>query len=120
MRATRAQADRVFIKRVSSVLENTAEPDIFQQPVDDLIVERRTCYRCCDSNGSEVLAPSGGVNGGYVPWWRYPYRWKLFEAGVRVIRLECLADRLRELPFRVDRLKTGTPPRIDGSTLIIP
>jgi len=119
VRATRAQADRVLYKAaVREILENQANLAIFQQAVDDLIVEGE-CVRGVVTNiGLKFYARSVVLTAG------------TFLGGKIHIGLDnhsggragdqpsiALAHRLRELPFRVDRLKTGTPPRIDAKTV---
>ncbi|MDH5593419.1 MAG: tRNA uridine-5-carboxymethylaminomethyl(34) synthesis enzyme MnmG [Gammaproteobacteria bacterium] len=119
VRATRAQADRILYKGVvRSVLENTPNLTIFQQPVGDLIVEGERVAGVVTEQGIKFYAPTVVLTVG------------TFLGGVIHIGLDnheggragdppsnALAKRLRELPFRVDRLKTGTPPRIDGKTV---
>lgn len=119
VRATRAQADRVLYKAaVREILENQAKLHIFQQAVDDLIVEGDTVKGVVTQMGLKFYAPSVVLTAG------------TFLGGKIHIGLEnhsggragdppsiALADRLRELPLRVDRLKTGTPPRIDARSV---
>jgi tRNA uridine 5-carboxymethylaminomethyl modification enzyme len=119
VRATRAQADRVLYKQaVRTVLENQPGLSIFQQAVDDLLVENGHVIGVVTQMGLKFQAPTVVLTVG------------TFLGGVIHIGLEnhqggragdppanALARRLRELPFRVDRLKTGTPPRIDGKTI---
>ena len=119
VRATRAQADRVLYRQfVRQSLENQPHLTIFQQPVDDLIVQGDTVEGVVTQMGLRFYAPSVVLTAG------------TFLGGKIHIGLEnasggragdppsiALADRLRELPLRVDRLKTGTPPRIDGRTI---
>lgn len=115
VRATRAQADRVLYKAaIRSILEKQENLWIFQQSVDDLIVEGDTVRGVVTQMGLKFLAPTVVLTAG------------TFLGGKIHIGLEnhsggragdppsiALADRLRELNLRVDRLKTGTPPRID-------
>lgn len=119
VRATRAQADRVLYKAaIREILENQPNLDIFQQSVDDLIVEGDTIQGVITQMGLQFYAPSVVLTAG------------TFLGGKIHIGLEnhsggragdppsiALADRLRELPLRVDRLKTGTPPRIDAKSV---
>lgn len=119
VRATRAQADRVLYKAaVREVLENQSNLLIFQQSADDLIVEGDTVRGVVTQTGIRFHAPSVVLTAG------------TFLGGKIHIGMEnhsggragdppsiALADRLRELPLRVDRLKTGTPPRIDARTV---
>ena len=119
VRATRAQADRVLYKAaVREILENQANLAIFQQAVDDLIVEG-DCVRGVVTNiglkfyASSVVLTAGTFLGGKIHIGMDNH------SGGRAGDQPsiALAHRLRELPFRVDRLKTGTPPRIDAKTV---
>ena len=119
VRATRAQADRILYKAaVREILENQPNLKIFQQSVDDLIVEGDTAKGVVTNTGIRFFAPSVVLTAG------------TFLGGIIHIGMEnhsggragdppsiALADRLRELPLRVDRLKTGTPPRIDARSV---
>ncbi|WP_067867910.1 tRNA uridine-5-carboxymethylaminomethyl(34) synthesis enzyme MnmG [Neptuniibacter marinus] len=119
VRATRAQADRVLYKAaVRQILENQPNLDIFQQSADDLIIEGESVRGVVTQTGIRFKAKSVVLTAG------------TFLGGVIHIGLEnhsggragdppsiALAQRLRELPFRVDRLKTGTPPRIDARSV---
>jgi len=119
VRATRAQADRLLYKQVvRNALENQPNLVLFQQAVDDLMVEdgRITgvvtqmglCFRA-----RSVVLTVGTFLGGCIHIGLSNYQ------GGRAgdPPANALAARLRELPFRVARLKTGTPPRLDGRTL---
>lgn len=119
VRATRAQADRqLYRAAVRSVLENQPNLKIFQQACDDLIVENDQVCGVVTQMGLKFKAKSVVLTVG------------TFLGGQIHIGLEnysggragdppsiALARRLRELPFRVGRLKTGTPPRIDARTV---
>ena len=119
VRATRAQADRVLYKAaIREILENQENLMIFQQSVDDLIVEGNQVRGVVTQMGLKFHAPAVVLTAG------------TFLGGRIHIGLEnhsggragdppsiALADRLRELPLRVDRLKTGTPPRIDARSV---
>ena len=119
VRATRAQADRELYKAaIRGTLENQPDLTLFQQAVDDLIVENGRCVGVVTNMGLRFMADAVVLTAG------------TFLGGVIHIGLDnhqggragdqpsnALARRLRELPFRVDRLKTGTPPRIDGKTV---
>jgi tRNA uridine 5-carboxymethylaminomethyl modification enzyme len=119
VRATRAQADRVLYKQsIRRMLENQPNLAIFQQAVEDLIiVEGRVCGVVTQMGlripAKTVILTSGTFLGGHIHIGASQY------AGGRAgdPPANALAARLRELPFRVDRLKTGTPPRIDGRTI---
>lgn len=119
VRATRAQADRqLYKKAIRSILENQPNLTIFQQAVDDLIIERGRVKGVVTQMGLKFYAPTAVLTAG------------TFLSGKIHIGLEqhaggragdppsiALAQRLRELPLRVARLKTGTPPRIDARTI---
>jgi len=119
VRATRAQADRVLYKQaIRSMLENQPNLKIFQQAVDDLIVENdrvvgvRTQMGLCFHAQAVVLTVGTFLAG------RIHIGLSNHEGGrAGDPPSNTLAARLRELPFRVDRLKTGTPPRIDARTI---
>ena len=119
VRATRAQADRVRYKAaIRGLLENQPNLTFFQQAAGDLIVENDTVRGVVTETGIRFLAETVVLCTG------------TFLGGVIHIGLEQnhggragdppsnrLAERLRALPFRVDRLKTGTPPRLDARSL---
>jgi len=119
VRATRAQADRQLYKvAVRAWLENQDHLTIFQQSVDDIIVEGERVVGVVTAmgmkfRGASVVLTTGTFLGGriHVGLSNYP--------GGRAgdPPANALAARLRELPFRVARLKTGTPPRLDGRTI---
>ena len=119
VRATRAQADRVLYKNaVRHVLENTPNLSLFQQAVDDLIVENDRVAGVVTQMGLSFKAKSvvltvGTFLGGLIHIGMENYQ------GGRAgdPPSNALSQRLRALPFKVDRLKTGTPPRVDGKTL---
>lgn len=119
VRATRAQADRVLYRNaIRGILENQPNLTIFQQAVDDLIVEGDTVKGVVTSMGLEFYAPSVVLTAGTFLGGRIHVGKKQTEAGrAGDPPSNALAKRLRELPFRVERLKTGTPPRIDGRTI---
>ncbi|MDP5190035.1 tRNA uridine-5-carboxymethylaminomethyl(34) synthesis enzyme MnmG [Rheinheimera baltica] len=119
VRATRAQADRqLYRAAIRQILENQPNLSIFQQSCDDLIVENDQVTGVITQMGLKFKAKSVVLTVG------------TFLGGQIHIGLQsssggragdppsiALAKRLRELPFRVDRLKTGTPPRIDARTI---
>lgn len=119
VRATRAQADRVLYKAaIRQALENQPNLTIFQQAAEDLIVEGETVKGVVTQMGVRFLAQTvvlttGTFLGGKIHIGLQNY------AGGRAGDPPsiALAQRLRELPLRVDRLKTGTPPRIDARTV---
>lgn len=119
VRATRAQADRILYKAaIRTILENQENLTIFQQSADDLLMDGDTVTGVVTQSGihfhSETVVLTAGT----------------FLGGIIHIGMEqqsggragdppsiALADRLREMPFRVGRLKTGTPPRIDAKSV---
>ena len=119
VRATRAQADRVLYKAaIRHILENQPNLWIFQQACDDLIVEQDQVRGVVTQMGlrfhcDNVVLTTGTFLGGLIHIGMDNY------SGGRAGDPPAisLAARLRELPLRVDRLKTGTPPRIDGRTV---
>lgn len=119
VRATRAQADRILYKAaIRSILENQPYLQIFQQAVDDLIVEGDRVTGVVTQTGIRFFAPcvvltTGTFLGGKIHVGLDSH------AGGRAGDPPsiALAARLRELPLRVDRLKTGTPPRIDAKSV---
>ncbi|MCW8828029.1 MAG: tRNA uridine-5-carboxymethylaminomethyl(34) synthesis enzyme MnmG [Gammaproteobacteria bacterium] len=119
VRATRAQADRQLYKAaVRQALENQPNLTLFQQAVEDLVVEGERVTGVVTQMGLRFEAPAvvltvGTFLGGVIHIGQVNYQ------GGRAgdPPANALAHRLRELPFRVERLKTGTPPRIDGRTI---
>jgi len=119
VRATRAQADRVLYKSaIRGVLENQENLSIFQQSADDLIMDGDRVAGVVTQMGLKFTARTvvltvGTFLGGRI---------HIGEANYQGGRAgdppsNALSERLREMPFRVERLKTGTPPRIDGRTI---
>lgn len=119
VRATRAQADRsLYKKAIRHLLENQANCWLFQQAVDDLLIEQQRVVGVVTQMGLTFRAKAVVLTTG------------TFLAGKIHIGLENfvggragdppalnLATKLRALPFRVGRLKTGTPPRIDRRSI---
>jgi tRNA uridine 5-carboxymethylaminomethyl modification enzyme len=119
VRATRAQADRVLYRQaVRAVLENTPNLCLFQQPVSDLIVAGERVTGVVTQMGLRFSAPTVVLTVGTFLGGRIHIGLSNYEGGrAGDPPANALAARLRELPFRVERLKTGTPPRIDGRSL---
>ncbi|MET0104696.1 MAG: tRNA uridine-5-carboxymethylaminomethyl(34) synthesis enzyme MnmG [Sedimenticola sp.] len=119
VRATRAQADRVLYRAaVRSALENQQNLDIFQQAVDDLIVEGEQVTGVVTQMGLKFHARSVVLTTGTFLGGRIHIGLNNYEGGrAGDPPANALSRRLRELPFNVDRLKTGTPPRIDSRTI---
>ncbi|MFC4698782.1 tRNA uridine-5-carboxymethylaminomethyl(34) synthesis enzyme MnmG [Glaciecola siphonariae] len=119
VRATRAQADRTLYRTaVRNMLENQENLTLFQQSCDDLIIENERVTGVVTQMGLKFRAKTVVLTVG------------TFLGGTIHIGLEnykggragdppsiALADKLRAMPFRVDRLKTGTPARLDARTL---
>ncbi|MES9814584.1 MAG: tRNA uridine-5-carboxymethylaminomethyl(34) synthesis enzyme MnmG [Candidatus Thiodiazotropha sp.] len=119
VRATRAQADRVRYKAVvRNALENQANLEIFQQAVDDLLVEQERVTGVVTQMGLKFRADAVVLTVGTFLGGRIHIGMSNYEGGrAGDPPANALSQRLRELPFRVDRLKTGTPPRIDGRSI---
>ncbi|NOX76152.1 MAG: tRNA uridine-5-carboxymethylaminomethyl(34) synthesis enzyme MnmG, partial [Gammaproteobacteria bacterium] len=119
VRATRAQADRVLYRQaVRGVLENQVNLTLFQQAVDDLLVEGGHVTGVLTQMGLKFQAPTVVLTVGTFLGGRIHIGLESHQGGrAGDPPANALAERLRELPFRVDRLKTGTPPRIDGNTI---
>ncbi|MFI3120566.1 MAG: tRNA uridine-5-carboxymethylaminomethyl(34) synthesis enzyme MnmG [Methylococcaceae bacterium] len=119
VRATRAQADRQLYKQaVRTALENQPNLALFQQTVSDLIVEGDRVAGVKTQMGLNfsaraVVLTTGTFLGGKIHIGLENYSGGRAGDSASI----ALAERLRELPFRIDRLKTGTPPRIDGRTI---
>lgn len=119
VRATRAQADRVLYRQaVRTALENQPNLDIFQQEVVDILVENNRAVGTVTKMGltfkaKAVILTAGTFLAGKIHIGLDNY------AGGRAgdPAATMLADRLRDLNLRVDRLKTGTPPRLDARTI---
>jgi tRNA uridine 5-carboxymethylaminomethyl modification enzyme len=119
VRATRAQADRVLYKQaIRGVLEQQPNLVLFQQAVDDLLVDNGRVAGVVTQMGLKFAAPTVVLTVGTFLGGRIHIGLDNYEGGrAGDPPANALARRLRELPFRVDRLKTGTPPRIDGKTI---
>lgn len=119
VRATRAQADRVLYKAaVRSVLESQDKLTLFQQSVDDLIVEGTRVVGVVTQMGLKFRARAVVLTTGTFLDGRIHIGLSNYQGGrAGDASSNALAARLRELPVRVGRLKTGTPPRIDGRSI---
>jgi len=119
VRATRAQADRALYKQwVRSALEHQPGLTLFQQGVDDLIVEGDRVTGVVTQMGLRFRAPAVVLTVGTFLGGRIHIGESNYQGGrAGDPPANALAQRLRERPFRVARLKTGTPPRIDGRTI---
>lgn len=119
VRATRAQADRALYKAaVRSALENQDNLTLFQQSADDLIVDNGRVAGVITKMGVKFRAATVILTTGTFLGGRIHIGLENYQGGrAGDPPANALAERLRELPFRVDRLKTGTPPRIDGRSI---
>lgn len=119
VRATRAQADRVLYRSfVRSYLENQENLTIFQQPCDDLILENDQVIGVSTQmglkfKGKTVVLTVGTFLAGQIHIGLNNYQGGRAGDPASIN----LSKSLHELPFRMDRLKTGTPPRLDARTL---
>jgi tRNA uridine 5-carboxymethylaminomethyl modification enzyme len=119
VRATRAQADRQLYKRaIRALLENQPNLLLFQQEVADLVVEHEQVQGVVTMSGIVFEAPAVVLTVGTFLGGRIHVGLDNYQGGrAGDPPSNRLAARLRELPFRVGRLKTGTPPRIDGRSI---
>ena len=119
VRATRAQADRKLYKQaIRSTLENQPKLALFQQTVADLIVIGTKVVGVKTQMGLNFMAKAVVLTTGTFLGGKIHIGLENYSGGRAGDPASiALADRLRELPFRIDRLKTGTPPRIDGRTI---
>ena len=119
VRATRVQIDRSLYKLyLRPALENQEQLSIFQQAVDDLIVKNDRVVGVVTQSGlrfaaATVVLTVGTFLGGEIHIGDVQHKGGRAGDPPSI----ALAERLRELPFNVGRLKTGTPPRIDGKTI---
>jgi tRNA uridine 5-carboxymethylaminomethyl modification enzyme len=119
VRATRAQADRsLYRNEIRKLIENQENLTLFQQSCDDLIVEQDRVTGVVTQMGLKfhaktVVITVGTFLGGTIHIGMENYKGGRAGDPPSI----ALADRLRALPFRVDRLKTGTPARLDARTL---
>ncbi len=119
VRATRCQADRAlyrgFIRRA---VESQPNLTVFQSAVDDLIIEGDAVRGAITQTGLRFEAPAVVLTAGTFLAGKVHIGETQFASGrAGDPPATTLAARLRERPFQVDRLKTGTPPRIDGRSL---
>jgi tRNA uridine 5-carboxymethylaminomethyl modification enzyme len=119
VRATRAQADREIYRGViQGMIKAQPNLSVLQQSVDDLILDGDRVSGVVTEDEQKLLAKTVILTAGTFLAGRILIG-KTEKAGGRVgdAPSTSLAEKLRELPFNVARLKTGTPPRLDGSTL---
>jgi tRNA uridine 5-carboxymethylaminomethyl modification enzyme len=119
VRATRAQADRVLYKAaVRALLEQERNLLLFQQAAEDLIVENARVVGVVTQTGVRLRARAVVITTGTFLGGRIHVGLQNYQGGrAGDPPSNALAARLRELGLRVGRLKTGTPPRIDGRSI---
>jgi tRNA uridine 5-carboxymethylaminomethyl modification enzyme len=119
VRATRAQADRQLYKAaVRRAVEGQENLDLFQQAVDDLLLEDGRVTGVVTQTGLQFRARAVVLTVGTFLGGRIHIGLTNYEGGrAGDPPSNALARRLRRLLFRVERLKTGTPPRIDGRSI---
>lgn len=119
VRATRAQADRILYKQViRQVLENQPNLTIFQQAADDILIENDQVIGVMTQMGLQIKATTVVLTAGTFLAGKIHIGLQNYEGGrAGDPPAKTLAARLRDLPFRISRLKTGTPPRIDGRSV---
>lgn len=119
VRATRAQADRNLYKQaIRRLLETQPNLSLFQQPVDDILIKQNRVAGVVTQMGLTIRAKTVVLTAGTFLAGKIHVGLNHYEAGrAGDPPAKTLAERLRDLPFHVDRLKTGTPPRIDGRTV---
>ncbi len=119
VRATRAQADRALYKAaIRHALENQPNLDLFQQAVDDLLLVGEQVIGVSTGMGLKFSAPTVVLTTGTFLGGRIHIGLANYQGGrAGDPPANALAARLRELPFTVNRLKTGTPPRIHSRSI---
>ena len=120
VRATRAQADRVLYKQaIRNILENQPNLTLFQQAVDDLIINTQNKITgVITQMGLNFYAQSVVLTAGTFLAGKIHIGLTNYQGGrAGDPPALTLAQKLRELPLRIGRLKTGTPPRIDGRSI---
>ncbi|EIG23889.1 tRNA uridine-5-carboxymethylaminomethyl(34) synthesis enzyme MnmG, partial [Haemophilus paraphrohaemolyticus] len=119
VRATRAQADRVLYRQaIRTTLENQLNLDIFQQEVVDILIENNRACGAVTKMGLTFKARSVILTAGTFLAGKIHIGLDNYEGGrAGDPAATTLAQRLRDLNLRVDRLKTGTPPRLDARTI---
>jgi tRNA uridine 5-carboxymethylaminomethyl modification enzyme len=119
VRATRCQADRnLYRMAIRRIVERQPNLTVFQAAVDDLVIEGDAVRGVITQTGLRFEAPAVVLTAGTFLAGRIHIGETQYTAGrMGDPPATTLAARLRERPFSIDRLKTGTPPRIDGRTL---
>ena len=119
VRATRAQADRILYKAaIREMLENQENLDLFQQSVDDVTLDSDRISGVFTAMGVEFKARAVVLTAGTFLSGKIHIGLENYEGGrAGDPAAKSLGGRLRELNLPQGRLKTGTPPRIDGRTI---
>ncbi len=119
VRATRCQADRgLYRSAIRRIVENQPGLTVFQAAVDDLVIEGEAVRGAITNTGLRFDAAAVVLTAGTFLAGKIHIGPTQYTAGrMGDPPATTLAARLRERPFAIDRLKTGTPPRIDGRTL---
>ena len=119
VRATRCQADRsLYRSYIRNVVEHQPGLTVFQAAVDDLVIDADTVCGAITNTGLRFNAPAVVLTAGTFLAGKIHIGETQYAAGrMGDPPATTLAAKLRERPFVIDRLKTGTPPRIDGRTL---
>jgi tRNA uridine 5-carboxymethylaminomethyl modification enzyme len=119
VRATRCQADRnLYRMAIRGIVEAQPNLTVFQAAVDDLVIEGDAVRGVITQTGLRFNAPAVVLTAGTFLAGKIHVGQTQYAAGrMGDPPATTLAARLRERPFAIDRLKTGTPPRIDGRSL---
>ena len=119
VRATRCQADRALYRSfIRTVVEHQPDLTVFQAAVDDLVIDNDSVRGAITNTGLRFNAPAVVLTAGTFLAGKIHIGETQYAAGrMGDPPATTLAAKLRERPFVIDRLKTGTPPRIDGRTL---
>ena len=119
VRATRCQADRnLYRMAIRRIVESQPNLTVFQAAVDDLVIEGDAVRGAITQTGLTFHAPAVVLTAGTFLAGKIHIGETQYTAGrMGDPPATTLAARLRERPFAIDRLKTGTPPRIDGRSL---
>ena len=119
VRATRAQADRILYKAaIREMLENQENLDLFQQAVEDVTLDGERISGVVTAMGVEFKALAVVLTAGTFLSGKIHIGLENYEGGrAGDPAAKSLGSRLRELNLPQGRLKTGTPPRIDGRTI---
>lgn len=119
VRATRAQADRILYKAaIREMLENQENLDLFQQAVEDVTLDGERISGVITAMGVEFKARAVVLTAGTFLSGKIHIGLEHYEGGrAGDPAAKSLGGRLRELKLPQGRLKTGTPPRIDGRTI---